>query len=103
VKQPSYQIRPLAEADLDGHAHRIAIDSLDSALRLYDCAAETYQMLAEFPQMGLVYRSQKSELKNLRYFPITRFPNYLVFYRPIETGIDIIRILHSRMDKPNWL
>ena len=98
-----YKIRPLAEADLDGHAHRIAMDNLDAALHLYDCAAETYQMLAETPYMGLLYRTTKPGLQGLRYFPIRDFANYLVFYHPLENAIDIIRVLHARMKKENWL
>jgi plasmid stabilization system protein ParE len=98
-----YKILPLAEADLDGYAHRIAMDNLDAALRLYDCTAETYRMLAETPYMGLSYRTAKPGLQGVRYFPIRDFANYLVFYQPLETEIDIIRILHARMKKENWL
>ena len=26
------------------------------------------------------------------------FPNYLIFYRPVESGIEIIRVLHAKRD-----
>jgi len=31
-------------------------------------------------------------------FPIKRFPNHLAFYRCVENGIEIIRVLHGARD-----
>ena len=29
---------------------------------------------------------------------ITGFDNYLIFYRPVEGGVEIIRVLHAKRD-----
>ncbi|VAW05473.1 hypothetical protein MNBD_ALPHA01-2194, partial [hydrothermal vent metagenome] len=39
----------------------------------------------------------------VRYLPIKDFLRYLVFYRITDRTIDIIRVLHSRMDRDGWL
>ena len=98
-----YRIRSQAEADLDGHARNIARDNLEAALSLYDRAEETYGMLGEMRHLGALHQTAKSELMGIRYAPIKGFPHYLIFYRPIDEGVDIIRVLHARMDRDGWL
>lgn len=93
------RIRPAADADLDNHARHITEDNLDAALRFYDQARRTFDDLAAMPGMGIPYPSDEPRLTGLRFFPIKTFPNHLVFYRPSADGIEVIRILHSRMDK----
>lgn len=103
MKRNRYQIRPQAEVDLDGHARNIARDNLEAGLRLYGLAEETYQMLGDMPYMGAIYHTNKSELMGMRYIPIKEYSRYLVFYKPIDSGVDVIRVLHARMDKDGWL
>ena len=103
MKKPGYQIRPQAEADLDGFARTIARDHLEAALRLYDLAEATYEMPGEMPYMGAILHTDKSALMGMRYVPIKEFPRYLIFYKPKENGVDIIRVLHARMDRDGWL
>jgi len=103
VKKFHYQIRPQAEADLDDHARYIARDDLAAGLRLYDLAEETYEMLCDMPFMGAMYHTTDSQLFGTRYLPINDFPRYLVFYKPENKTIDIIRVLHARTDKDMWL
>jgi toxin ParE1/3/4 len=48
--------------------------------------------LADFPQIG----TRRDELKaGLRSQPVG---NYLIFYFPLEDGIDIVRVLHGSRD-----
>ena len=98
-----YTIRPLAEADLDEQVAYIAQDNITAALNMYDSAEATYQQLAEFKQMGKPYLSDHLELANVRFFPIKDYQNYLVFYIPFETHIDIIRVVNSARDIENIL
>ena len=90
-----YNILPQAEIDLDECAENIATDNLDAALRLYDCASETYKILADNPKMGKKYHSQNSLLSHVRFFPISKYKHYLAFYRPTDNGIEIIRVLRT--------
>ncbi len=100
---PSYNILPEAEKDLDEHALHIAKDSLDVALKLYDATEETYQMLAEQPKIGERYPSQNPLLANIRFFPITGFRKYLVFYKAAGKVIEIVRVLHISRNIQNIL
>ena len=34
----------------------------------------------------------------MRSFPVKRYRNYLIFYRPSRDGIEVIRILHGARD-----
>ena len=103
MKARHYCLRPQAGADLDGHARNIARDNLEAGLHLYNQAQETYQMLADMPKIGAIYHTGKSELMGIRYMPIKGFVRYLVFYKPIDDGVDIIRVLHDRLDRDGWL
>jgi plasmid stabilization system protein ParE len=41
---------------------------------------------------------ENPELDGIRMWPIPDFPNHLIFYRLIETGVEIVRVLHSARD-----
>jgi toxin ParE1/3/4 len=84
--------RPLAELDLWEIWDYIADDSLDRADDFLDRVDEKLQSLARTPGMG---RRREELLPGLQSFPVG---NYVVFYRAIEDGIDVIRILHGSRD-----
>ena len=98
-----YNILPQAESDLDECAEYIAEDNLNAALRLYDCADETYKILADNPKMGEKYPSQNPLLWDVRFFPISKFKHYLAFYRPTDDGVEIIRVIQTSKDIKNIL
>jgi toxin ParE1/3/4 len=50
------------------------------------------------PEMGARREYQNPTLAGVRMWRITGFDNYLVFYRPTERGIEIIRVLHAKRD-----
>jgi toxin ParE1/3/4 len=64
-------------------------ETLLAADRLVDRFDATLQLLASAPHLG---RSVEELAPSLRSFPIG---NYLIFYRPIESGIELIRVLHG--------
>jgi toxin ParE1/3/4 len=84
--------RPLAEQDLLDIWEFIAEDSLDRADEFLDRLEGKLQTLALNPGMG---RRREELLTGLRSFPSD---NYIIFYREIEGGIDVIRILHGSRD-----
>ena len=84
--------RPRAEADLIEIWNYIAQDSPTRADKLLDEIDEKSQTLAQSPFIG----KARDELgRKIRSFPIG---NYVLFYQPIEGGIDIIRVLHGARD-----
>ena len=94
---------PAAETDLINIWVYIARDNYAAADRVYAAAEETFCMLAGMPEMGTVYSSENIDLQGLRFFPIKRYTNYMIYYRKMAIGIEIVRVLHSRMNKDNHL
>jgi len=85
-------MRPRAEADLDDIWWYIAQDNPDAADRFLDELEEHCRTLAQFPKMG----APRDELApGLRSLPVG---NYLLFYLPIDDGIEIVRVLPGMRD-----
>ena len=84
--------RPQAEADLDDIWWYIAQDNPDAADRLLDAINERCNLLARFPLVGT---SRDELLPSLRSVPMG---SYLVFYLPLDDGIEVIRVLHGARD-----
>ena len=93
-------IRPQAVVDLDDQALFIAVDSIEAGLRLYAAAHEAYARLLGMPELGARRELENPELEGLRMWPIPDFPNHLIFYRPTNDGVEIVRVLHSARDIP---
>ena len=51
-----------------------------------------YTTLAENPRIG---RSREELAPELRSFP---FQDYVIFYRPIDNGVEIVRVLRGSRD-----
>ena len=93
-----YRILPTADRDLDDQADYLASEaSLETALRFYD-AAVTFGKLAGMPGMGERRESGNPRLADLRIWRIEGFEKHLIFYRPVEDGIEIVRVLHGARD-----
>lgn len=84
--------RPLAAADILDIWDHIAEDSLDQADRWVDKLDEKFKLIATQPLMG---RARDELAASLRSFP---FGRYVIFYVPVEGGIDVVRVLHSARD-----
>ena len=84
--------RPQAEADLEEIWWYIAQDNPDAADRLLDQIEERCTALAGFPMMGV---RREELLPSLRSLAVG---NYVVFYLPLDDGIDMVRVLHGMRD-----
>jgi toxin ParE1/3/4 len=87
--------RPAANRDLIDCFVYIGRDSEESATRFLKVAEQTFLELADMPGMGIVTSFNDFEDSNLRRWRIRGFENFLIFYRPLEDGIEIIRVLHG--------
>jgi toxin ParE1/3/4 len=85
-------------ADLETLTDRIAKDSPKSAERFLKAVEKAIALLAEFPELGSRCEFRSPHIKDLRVWSIRRFKKYLIFYRPIENGIEIFRVLHGARD-----
>lgn len=84
--------RPLARSDLAEIWDYIADDNETRADAFVDLIDQKFQELARHPNMG---RSRDELEEGLRSFPLAR---YVIFYRVIPGGVEIIRVLHGSRD-----
>jgi toxin ParE1/3/4 len=71
----------------------------ETALRYYDAVLVTCSLLAQKPLMGKAFETKGHGLQQLRRFPVRDpFGNYLNFYEPGPSGIDVVRVLHGSRD-----
>ena len=100
---PNILITPAAENDLINIWVLIARDNPKAADKTFQAAEETFELLAEMPSIGVSYWTTNPKLKGLKFFPVKKFSNYIVYYRELNEGIEIVRVLHARMKKSLWL
>jgi toxin ParE1/3/4 len=84
-------------------AEYISRTSTRSASRFLAAAERAFASLVEMPEKGGLWESDRPELAGIRVWPIPGFKNYLIFYRPIEGGIDVLRVIHAARDLENLL
>jgi len=68
------------------------------ARRFFAQAEATITRLAGMPGIGTRYEHEHPALAGLRFIPISRFRKYLVFYRSVADGIEVVRVLHGARD-----
>ena len=90
--------REKAVSDVVEIANFIALDSLEAALRFIDNTEATIHYIASSPSMGSPFRSEKTELKNMRYCRVQGFPKHVIFYIEHPTAVEIVRVLHGARD-----
>lgn len=74
-----------------------------TARRFLERAEATFTILVRAPGIGTAYDSENAALADVRVSRVSRFKNYLVFYRPISDGIEILRVLHGARDLSSLL
>ena len=89
-----YRVSDAASADMEEIWLFIAQDDSGAADRFLRSIVSRFPTLASMPQMG---RQREELAARLRSFPVG---NYVIFYRPIAGGIEIVRVLHGARDFP---
>ena len=87
-----------ARQDLIDLAHYIALDNIEAGYRFLDAAEDAFRDPERMPFSGSAREYQDSSLSGIRMWPVKGFRKYLIFYRPLDDGIEIIRVLHSARD-----
>ena len=90
------QVRRTSEArnDLLEILTRIGRTDPKAATRLSAAIDDKLDLLTRFPYMG---ESCDEYAPQLRQFPVG---NFILFYRPVEKGIELIRAFHGARDIP---
>jgi toxin ParE1/3/4 len=91
---PHARIRPLATRDLEEIVRYLDGQSAMAGDRFLDEFFHAATLLAEMPGLGRVRRT-RGPLKGMRSWPLEKFGSCLVFYLPVDVGIEVIRVLHG--------
>ena len=86
---PKLKLTPAAEQDLQEIWLYIAQDNPRAADKLLDRIEAQCELLANHPHLG---PGRDDIAKGLRYHPMA---NYLILYRVIPQGVEIVRVAHG--------
>jgi toxin ParE1/3/4 len=89
---PTLLIKPRARTDLYNIWRYISDYNPEKADEVIDTIQAQFQVLSEHKHAG---RRRKELGRSLRSFPAG---DYVIFYRPLKDGIEVVRILHSSRD-----
>lgn len=95
--------RELANRDIDEAISYYLSESAEQAtLGLINALENAYVHIGRHPATGSPRYAHVLNLPGLRFWPLTRYP-YLVFYMERPDHIDVWRVLHGKLDVPEWL
>ncbi len=91
-----YALTPLAKADIFDIWSYIAAASASDGIadRVEQAIYEACAFIAEAPMRG----HSRSDLttRSLRFWTLTRYPNYTVVYRPETDPLQVVAVLHGK-------
>ena len=91
-------IRPAADEDLDRQVRYFAQQNPAVARRFQRAVKDVYRKLSIMPHLGARVANVRDEYQGVKVWAIKGFPNHLIIYRPLEPGIEVLRILHGAQD-----
>ena len=93
---PRVQFTPLAAEDLDAICQIIAEDNQDAAHRVETEILAACHRLAKYPRIG----TKREDITPLpvRFWTVTKFPNYVIVFRPETSPLQVVAVLHGKRD-----
>ncbi len=91
----TYSFSDTAIQDLDKICNYIAIENSKAASQLFDQIRQKCKLVANFPNIGKNYSSLETNLKG---FVVE---DYIIFYYPTPSGINIARVVSGYRDLEN--
>jgi len=82
--------------------HYLSEDAQGAALGFIDALEAAYAHISRQPGSGSPRYAQELDIPGLRSWPLTRYP-HLVFYMERSDHIDVWRVLHGKLDIPDWM
>ena len=73
----------------------IAAHNPHAAIRFFDASKDGFELLRTHPNIG---RLRSLSLRGLRSWRIPGFQNYIIFYLPTETEVQILAVFHGARD-----
>jgi plasmid stabilization system protein ParE len=96
-----YALTPLAKADIFDIWSFIAQSSEDAADRVEREIYNACGFLAAAPLRG--HSRPDLTSRELRFWTLTRYPNYIFVYRPETTPLQVVAVLHGKRNIPRIL
>ena len=90
--------RPGVEDDIYEIAAYLLDHSEDAAHRFVDVVQETLKSLAASPGVGSAKNFNDPALNGVRSWWVPGFRNHLIYYIPLEDGIDVLAVMHGSRD-----
>lgn len=90
-----YVINILASRDLNEIAEYFAQNSLEAGEKFFQEFNRKCQQLVTFPNSGRSYAEIRSDLRGLS------LEGYIIFYRLLDDGIEILRVVSGRRNLPS--
>ena len=90
-------VREQAWNDLKELGAFIAKDNPAAATEVVRQLRLSCEQLSRMPQLGRIIRKIKT-IQELRMWLSPAFRNYLIFYRELPDGVEIVRVLHGARD-----
>jgi toxin ParE1/3/4 len=91
--------KPRVLDDLVHHYAYIAQDKIDPAERFLRVAEESFLRLAGMPSIGTKWPSRHRALAEIHVYPMpSPYRSYLIFYRVVPHGVEILTVLHGARD-----
>ena len=91
-----YVLTALAKADIFEIWSYIAEGSEEAADRVERAIFDACAFIAEAPMRGHVRPSLTA--RSLCFWTLTRYPNYIVVYRPETNPLQIVAVIHGKRD-----
>jgi len=99
--KPCVVIRPSADQDIDREALQIASSlGMDAGLRFYEACDRAFALLLTQPKLGVIRDFDLPLLAEMRLWKLKGFEDYLVFYRPMKAGIEVLKVIHGSRNLP---
>jgi len=89
-----YALTPLAKADIFDIWCYIAGDNEDAADRVEQAIYDACALVAQAPMRG--HSRPDLTSRSLRFWTLTRYPNYTVVYRPETAPLQVVAVLHGK-------
>jgi toxin ParE1/3/4 len=84
--------------DLEEISDYIAERNQAAALRFLNAVEESFRLLERLPLAGRACRFRSPDLVGVRKRVVHGFRRYVIYYRPAEDGVEILRVLHGSRD-----
>lgn len=91
-----YVINILASRDLNDIAEYFANNNVAAGEEFFREFNRRCQQLVNFPNLGKSYAEIRPDLRALS------FKGYIIFYRVLDDGVEILRVLSGRRNFPSF-